>query len=86
MEAGPRRHGERFRFRQTDGPGRWTAHFEGGDVRLTEGEDGGWDVELSGTASDLMLFLWQRIPVGERLRVAGDQTVLDRYFTLVPPV
>jgi uncharacterized protein (TIGR03083 family) len=45
-----------------------------------------WDAEMvAGTASDLMLFLWHRVPY-ERLDVHGDRTVLDRYFTLVPPV
>jgi uncharacterized protein (TIGR03083 family) len=74
--------GERFRFRRTDGAGAWTVRFDGDDVRLT-GEPG--DVELAGTASDLMLFLWQRIDADE-LEVGGDRDVLDRYFTLVPPV
>ncbi|MGH8931666.1 MAG: maleylpyruvate isomerase family mycothiol-dependent enzyme [Egibacteraceae bacterium] len=76
--------GERFRLRQTDGTGNWTVHFEGDDVQLTESA-GPCDVELAGTASDLMLFLWQRIPA-DRLEVKGDQDVLDRYFTLVPPM
>lgn len=76
--------GERFRIRQTDGTGNWTVHFVGDDVRLTESAEP-CDVEVAGTASDLMLFLWQRIPAGG-LVVQGDRGVLDRYFTLVPPV
>ncbi|WP_116214586.1 maleylpyruvate isomerase family mycothiol-dependent enzyme [Streptomyces olivoreticuli] len=75
--------GERFRFRQTDGDGDWTAHFDGAEVRLAEGEGSGADVELAGTASDLALFLWHRVPA-DRLDVAGDRGVLDRYFDLVP--
>jgi uncharacterized protein (TIGR03083 family) len=75
--------GERFRFARTDGPGEWLVRFDGDDVRL--GGDGGHDVELAGTASDLMLFLWQRVPA-DRLGVRGDQAVLDRYFVLVPPI
>ena len=43
-------------------------------------------VELAGTASDLMLFLWRRIPADRLDAVRGDRDVLDRYFTLVPPV
>jgi uncharacterized protein (TIGR03083 family) len=74
--------GERFGFRQTDGTSTWTVEFDGDDVRLTAGPG---DVELAGTASDLMLFLWQRIPA-DRLDLTGDRAVLDRYFTLVPPV
>lgn len=73
--------GERYRFRQSDGPRAWTVGFEGGTVQL--GGDS-FDVELIGTASDLMLFLWQRLPA-DRLTVNGDRDVLDRYFALVPP-
>ena len=36
-------------------------------------------------ASDLMLFLWQRLPA-DRLEVTGDRAVLANYFTLVPPM
>ncbi|GAA3673632.1 maleylpyruvate isomerase family mycothiol-dependent enzyme [Nonomuraea antimicrobica] len=76
--------GERFRFVRTDGPGEWVVSFEGGQVRL--GDSGGDpDVEAAGTASDLALFLWHRIPAGT-LGVRGDPTLLDRYFALVPPV
>jgi uncharacterized protein (TIGR03083 family) len=97
--AAPPGTGETYGFRQSDGPGRWTVRFDGPDVSLAEGtnvslgdgadvslvESGGCDVEVAGTASDLMLFLWHRIPY-ERLDVHGDRAVLDRYFTLVPPV
>ncbi|RLV10094.1 hypothetical protein CTZ27_02345 [Streptomyces griseocarneus] len=77
--------GERFRFRRTDGDGDWTVHFDGDEVRLTSGQGGeDSDVELAGTASDLALFLWQRVPA-DRLDVTGDRAVLDRYFDLVPP-
>ncbi|WP_414636366.1 hypothetical protein [Actinophytocola sp.] len=59
-------------------------HFDGAQVHLEEGRSG-CDVELAGTASDLMLFVWQRI-VADRLAVTGDAAMVDRYFTLVPPV
>ncbi|WP_020672773.1 maleylpyruvate isomerase family mycothiol-dependent enzyme [Amycolatopsis nigrescens] len=75
--------GERFRFRQTDGTGVWTVHFEGDEVRLDP--DGPCDVELAGPVSDLLLYLWHRVPA-DRLEVRGDRSVLDRYFTLVPPM
>lgn len=73
--------GERFSFRSTDGPGAWTVRFDGDEVTVT---DGPGDVEIAGTASDLALFLWQRLPV-DRLDVRGDAALLDRYFALVPP-
>ncbi|MGW0804117.1 maleylpyruvate isomerase family mycothiol-dependent enzyme [Nonomuraea sp. NPDC002799] len=78
----PAGEGERFRFRRTDGAGDWTVHFEGDLVRLAAGRP---DVELAGPVSDLLLFLWQRIPAGH-LDVRGDKTLLDRYFALVPPL
>ncbi|MFG6195038.1 maleylpyruvate isomerase family mycothiol-dependent enzyme [Nonomuraea sp. JJY05] len=78
--------GERFRFRRTDGEGDWAVHFDGPDVRLSSGADGGdFNVELAGSASDLMLFLWNRIPA-DGLDVRGDKSRLDRYFVLAPPV
>jgi uncharacterized protein (TIGR03083 family) len=76
--------GERFRFRRTDGGQTWTVHFDREDVQLLE-PAADCDVEMAGTASDLMLFLWQRIPA-DHLDVKGDMTVLDRYFTLMPPL
>jgi uncharacterized protein (TIGR03083 family) len=75
--------GERFRFLRADGPGDWMVCFDGEHVRVGDGTD--FDVELAGTASDLMLFLWRRIPA-DALAVRGDKAVLDRYFDLVPPV
>ncbi len=99
MAQAPPGQGERFAFRRTDGPETWTVWFDGEAVRpggeaVRPGEAGGQDdgqdqgrpgIEISGTASDLALFLWQR-PVTGRLDVQGDKVLLDRYFTLVPPV
>jgi uncharacterized protein (TIGR03083 family) len=76
--------GERFGFRQTDGTGRWAVRFDGDQVVLTE-DALPCEAELAGTASDLMLFLWQRLPA-DRLDVRGGESVADRYFALVPPV
>lgn len=75
--------GETFGFRRTDGEAAWTVVFEGDgmavyrDVRPP-------DVTLQGTASDLFLFLWQRI-LPDRLEVEGDIALLGRYFDFVPP-
>jgi uncharacterized protein (TIGR03083 family) len=85
MKQAPPGAGERFRFRQTDGPGDWTVHFDGEVVRLVE-STGRCDVESAGTASDLMLFLWRRLPADRLEVVTGSPEALDRYFTLVPPV
>lgn len=80
--------GERYRFLQTDGAGDWTVVFTGDDVRVdaNPGAAGvGVGVEVAGTASDLMLFLWRRISV-DALDVTGDRAMLDRYFELTPAI
>ncbi|MBL1097584.1 hypothetical protein JK363_13000 [Streptomyces sp. 205] len=81
----------RWSFRRADGPEVWSVRFEGDDIRLTEhtgpaAPDEPCDVELTATASDLMLFRWQRLPADRLASVTGNRAVLDRYFTLVPPV
>ncbi|WP_331770754.1 maleylpyruvate isomerase family mycothiol-dependent enzyme (plasmid) [Embleya sp. NBC_00888] len=76
--------GERLRLRRIDGPGVWAARFAGDRVLLGD-TDRPCDVELAGTASDLMLFVWGRL-AADRLEVTGDRDVLDRYSTLVPSV
>ncbi|MFG2004682.1 maleylpyruvate isomerase family mycothiol-dependent enzyme [Spirillospora sp. NPDC048911] len=76
--------GESYRFRQTDGPTDLRVRFEAANIHIDQ-DTGPCDVELTGTASDLMLFLWQRLPA-DQLEVDGDPQLPDRYFTLVPPV
>jgi uncharacterized protein (TIGR03083 family) len=88
MAQAPPGQGERFAFRRTDGPETWAVRFDGEAVRLGEDDsqdDCGASVQISGTASDLALFLWQR-PVTGRLDVRGESSLLERYFVLVPPV
>jgi uncharacterized protein (TIGR03083 family) len=80
----PPGHGERFLFQRTDEPGTWVVQFDG-DAVLLGAPDGHYDIQISGTASDLALFLWQR-PVTGKLEAQGDATLLSRYFTLVPPL
>ncbi|MBC2878739.1 MULTISPECIES: maleylpyruvate isomerase family mycothiol-dependent enzyme [Streptomyces] len=77
--------GERFGFRRTDGEGHWTVHFDGDTVRYAPGP-GPSDVELSGSASDLTLFLWRRIAAKGLAGVEGDLALLDRWAALVPTV
>lgn len=71
----PAGRGESYRVLQTDGPGDWRLRFDGEAANVT----------ISGTASDLFLFLWRRIGSND-LTVEGDVELLDRYFKLVPPV
>ncbi|WP_067817590.1 maleylpyruvate isomerase family mycothiol-dependent enzyme [Actinomadura kijaniata] len=86
----PAGEGETYRFRRNDGPEAWTVRFDGDDVRLGrdgsgDGDRNGGDVEVVGSASDLALFLWGRVPA-ERMEVRGDPAALERYFALAPPV
>ena len=76
--------GERFSFQRTDGPGTWVVQFDG-DAVLPGTPDGDYDIQVSGTASDLALFLWQRAMTGQ-LDVQGETSLLSRYFVLVPPL
>jgi hypothetical protein len=83
LAKAPAGQGERFVFRRTDGPGAWAVHFDS-DMVLLGAPQGSYDIEISGTASDLALFLWQRDVTGS-LGVRGGSSLLHRYFTLVPP-
>ena len=76
--------GERFLLRRTDGPQTWAVQFDGDTVMLGAPGDQ-HDIRISGTASDLALFLWQRKVAG-RLDVEGDASLLSGYFVLVPPL
>lgn len=84
VKSPPPMEGERYRFFQTDGEESWSIGLDPTGLRPL-GEDEQADTELSGTASDLLLFLWHRIP-GEPLLVRGEAEALQRFFVLVPPV
>ena len=75
--------GESYHFHRTDGPGEWLVRFEPDRVVITR-EHARGDVAVRGAASDLLLFLWHRIPA-DRLDVFGDAALLERFFELVPP-
>ncbi len=75
--------GETYHFYQTDGGGEWLVRFNPAEVTVRR-ERGDGDVSVRGAASDLLLFLWRRIPAGQ-LEIAGDASLLDRFFELVPP-
>ena len=56
-----------------------------GDAVLLGTPGGHHGIQISGTASDLAFFLWQRAVTG-KLDIQGDTSVLSRYFALVPPL
>lgn len=74
--------GERYLFDQTDGPGRWSVRFADGTVMPGEGSEEA-DATAAGTASDILLFIWGRVPVSA-LRVSGTAEIMERFFRLVP--
>jgi len=59
----------------TDRDGEWLVHLGPGGVRFEHGHAKG-DVALRGTASDLLLWAWNRVPVDERFEVFGDRSPL----------
>ena len=75
--------GEHFLFRRADGPQSWRVRFSGDEILLGPA-DGRPDIEISGRASDLALFLWNR-PVNGQLDIQGNTRMLRRFFELVPP-
>ncbi len=78
--------GETYRFRRTDGPESWTVLFSGDQILRVPGFTGpAVDVAAAGSACDLSLFRWGRLPPTV-LRVQGDAALLPHRFTLVPPV
>lgn len=84
-EATPARPGggESYHFHQTDGAGEWLVRF-GADGPVVTREHARADVAVRGTGSDLLLFLWHRVPA-DRFEVFGDRALLDRLFELFPP-
>jgi len=87
VRQAPPGQGEQYRFRPTDGTDAWTVRFDGEVVRLDgAAATGPSDVEFVGTASDLALFVWGRLPADRLTDVRGNPDAVDRYFVLVPPV
>jgi uncharacterized protein (TIGR03083 family) len=75
--------GETYCLRRSDGPGAWTVRYLGYGMEVAK-DEGAAGVTLTGSASDLILALWQRIPL-QRLRISGDLSLLERWFQLAPP-
>jgi len=76
----PEYRGERFHFHRTDGPGEWLVEFTP-EATLVTREHAKGDVAIRGTASDLDLFIWGRIPA-DRLEVHGDGALAERWREL----
>ena len=75
--------GETYHLHRTDGPGEWLVEFLP-EQPVVRREHAKGDIALRGSASDLLLWLWQRMPA-DQLEVFGDATLIEHYFRLVPP-
>jgi len=62
--------------RPTDAPDSWLVRIGHDPVTVEPGAGGPADCTVSGTAHELYLLLWNRLPL-ERAEVSGDRTLLD---------
>ncbi len=74
----PNGSGETIHLHRTDGEGEWLVRLQPGGLEVTRGHEKG-DAALRGSASDLLLVLWRRIPL-DRIEVLGDRAVADRFL------
>jgi uncharacterized protein (TIGR03083 family) len=81
---GPPGNGETYHFHRTDGEGEWLLTFNGDELDIKQVHAKG-DVAIRGSACDLLLFLWRRLPA-DRLEIFGDRALVQRYFELLPPL
>lgn len=65
--------GETLRLRESDGPGRWRVGLE--NLPVVHHDDLPGDVEVVGSASQLVLWLWGR---SDPPQVVGDRRVLEK--------
>ena len=68
--------GQRLRLEATDLPRAWTITAEPDEFVVSENGEG--DVTARGTASDINLFVWGRVPQ-TAFHVTGDASLLDRW-------
>lgn len=60
----------------TDTDGEWLVHLTPEGIHFEHGHAKG-DVALRGTAGDLLLWGWNRVPVDDRFEVFGDASLLE---------
>jgi uncharacterized protein (TIGR03083 family) len=66
----------------TDTDGEWLVRLGRSGIQFEHGHAKG-DVALRGTASDLLLWAWNRVPVDDRFEVFGDPDLLEVWRTTV---
>jgi uncharacterized protein (TIGR03083 family) len=80
--------GGSVRLIATDGPAEpWTIWTDDGVFSVSRSDAGVTaDVTVRGSASDLLLLLWRRLPAdADQLTVEGDRRILDRWLRLGMP-
>jgi uncharacterized protein (TIGR03083 family) len=75
-------------FECSDRTDRWKLDLSTHGDRVLDRDARGASVRIRGTAQELLLFLWGRVPVSDTAGVAvlGDLGVLDRWSELIPPM
>lgn len=81
LAVGVATEGETLHFHCTDVEGEWLVARDGEELRVTR-EHAKGDVAARGSASDLLLFIWGRVPAS-RLEVFGDTAALERFRNAV---
>lgn len=81
---GPEGQGETYHLHRTDGEGEWLLTFNGRDLDIKTIHAKG-DVAIRGSASDLLLLLWRRIPL-DGLEIFGDKAKAQHLFDLLPKI
>ncbi len=66
----------------TDADGEWLVRFGPEGIAFEHGHAKG-DVALRGTAADLLLWTWNRVPVDDRFEVFGDRALLDTWRSTI---
>ncbi len=75
-----RRHGQKVLLREEPGPGRWLVSFDDGGV-TTSSAEGPAAMTVTGTASDLLLFIMGRRSPAE-MRIEGDKDLATSWADL----
>jgi uncharacterized protein (TIGR03083 family) len=79
---GPEGQGETYHLHRTNGEGEWLLTFNGRELDIQPIHAKG-DVAIRGTASDLLLLMWRRIPL-DGLDIFGDKAKARHLFDLLP--
>jgi uncharacterized protein (TIGR03083 family) len=70
----------------SDRDDRWWLDLSARGERTVSREPGDASVGISGTAGQLLLTLWGRVPLTAGVEVTGDVGALDQWPELVPPI